>query len=354
LIFLSAARCWEDEPLLLYASGGNPTAEPPTSNKEHSRSTLALRRGAVLTRVPLFSGSDDKKVVAKVDLKEGEDPRHSASQVCRSLSLDEGNCQMVHKGLHQRYTEERERRLKVLQSMTPREAAWAYRIREAINEHTLSQPAMPQLFQELHNELGQRGGGVAMYHAMDALHGWEGNGGDHHPGLQIGYVSPPQLPLLHEVAGNGPLQLCEVGFNAGHSATQFLTANPLATLLSFDLVENDYVQVALTAVATLFPGRHQLRRGSSALTVPQFHAEQPAFQCNVIFVDGDHTFEGAWADLKNMAQLAPPGATVAVDDMDIPGVIQAWEKAIAECLITPEPHQNMFRGKYQPSPGCKL
>ena len=94
--------------------------------------------------------------------------------------------------------------------------------------------------------LGEFGAGMALYHALDAAHGWHGNGGQHHALWPIqGYVSPSQLLPLQRLAGRGPIQICQIGFNAGHSASQFLCANPAAKLLSFDLAENAYVQKVL-------------------------------------------------------------------------------------------------------------
>lgn len=61
-----------------------------------------------------------------------------------------------------------------------------------------------------------------------------------------------------------------------------------------------------TSVAeqALFPGRIQLVLGDSSVTVPAYAKSESVAGndprvCNVVFVDGDHSEEGAYADLTN-------------------------------------------------------
>ena len=77
------------------------------------------------------------------------------------------------------------------------------------------------------------------------------------------------------------------------------------------------------------PGRHTLVLGDSRATLPAFAREHGrVFDC--VFVDGDHGAEGAWADLRNTASVAKPGALVIMDDMQYVGPQQAWARALAE------------------------
>ena len=55
------------------------------------------------------------------------------------------------------------------------------------------------------------------------------------------------LPLAKPV-------ICEIGFNAGHSALQFLTAFPTAHIISFDLAEHTYTLAGHRALQELWAG----------------------------------------------------------------------------------------------------
>ena len=64
-----------------------------------------------------------------------------------------------------------------------------------------------------------------------------------------------------------------------------------------------------THAQAVFPGRLQVIVGDSAATVPAFAmAEETAGRdprvCGVVFVDGDHSEEGAYADITNLQALA--------------------------------------------------
>ena len=58
----------------------------------------------------------------------------------------------------------------------------------------------------------------------------------------------------------------------------------------------------------------------------------------LIFIDGDHSKEGARLDIESWAPLLAPGARIAVDDYDHPdwpGVREALEELIAEGFVGP-------------------
>lgn len=59
----------------------------------------------------------------------------------------------------------------------------------------------------------------------------------------------------------------------------------------------------------VFPGRLELVIGNSRKTVPAYASAEetagrdPRHVCDVVFVDGDHAEEGAYADLVNFQEL---------------------------------------------------
>lgn len=110
--------------------------------------------------------------------------------------------------------------------------------------------------------------------------------------------------------------ICEIGFNMGHSASLWLLANPRANVIMFDLWSHDYSPIAEAflrspAAASQFglvnvSARLTIVRGSSLETVPAFAAAHPNVQCDILSVDGGHTYEIGLVDIANMKKLANP------------------------------------------------
>ena len=76
--------------------------------------------------------------------------------------------------------------------------------------------------------------------------------------------------------------------------------------------------VSLRAIDFLhraFPGRVTLTAGDTKQTLKAIGHEQST-KCDVISIDGDHSFQGASSDLHNMRALAKPtGSVVIMDDL---------------------------------------
>ena len=101
--------------------------------------------------------------------------------------------------------------------------------------------------------------------------------------------------------------ICEIGFNAGHSALGWLSANPDAKVTMFDLWEHTYNAKAeefIRLQTDLHPDRMKIIKGSSLETVKKYHAENPRFRCDVISIDGGHSYDIAVKDVDNMKFLA--------------------------------------------------
>jgi len=72
---------------------------------------------------------------------------------------------------------------------------------------------------------------------------------------------------------------------------------------------------AMEIVRDYFGERFHFYRGDSTKLVPAF-ARNSSHSCDVLLVDGDHRFKGAFADIKSMRKLAKPGAVLLIDDLD--------------------------------------
>ncbi len=107
--------------------------------------------------------------------------------------------------------------------------------------------------------------------------------------------------------------ILEIGFNGGHSSEIFL-ANTLANVTSFDLGEHHYVIDGKRFIDSKYPGRHMLILGDSHKTIPEFKSFTNK-KFDFLFVDGDHSYDGALKDLMDCRDLASPNAVLAFDDV---------------------------------------
>lgn len=143
-----------------------------------------------------------------------------------------------------------------------------------------------------------------------------------------------ELDYLGSLAARpGTRLICEVGFNCGFSSWAFLKASPSVLVWSFDLANYAYSTAAKAHVDELFPGRHTLIQGDSHFEIPAFAKAHPDLRFDVIFVDGDHTLEGARADLADLRALATADTVLVMDDI-MPwrwfgeGPTAAWQEAV--------------------------
>ena len=78
----------------------------------------------------------------------------------------------------------------------------------------------------------------------------------------------PQVDFYFSVASKPSVRtVCEVGFNAGHSAALWLSAKPSIRVVTFDLLGFPYSAACLSFLKDRFPGRLAAHRGDSAIQV---------------------------------------------------------------------------------------
>ena len=131
------------------------------------------------------------------------------------------------------------------------------------------------------------------------------------PGQVVFYVLLARQPWVR--------QICEIGFNAGHSALYWLTSSNRTKLLSFDLGAHSYTKIMADYMASAYPGRFQVVWGDSTKTVNEFvkkaQLSRRMLHCDVIVVDGGHNYGVAIADLRNMqAFVGSPRHLLLMDD----------------------------------------
>jgi hypothetical protein len=128
--------------------------------------------------------------------------------------------------------------------------------------------------------------------------------------------------------------ICEIGFNAGHSAVTWLVASSAANvrLVSFDIGWHDYGRRAAAYVERRFGAeRFAVVWGDSRTTVPAYARQRGySFECDVVHIDGNHDYEYALADLRSMLAMSHRDTRLLVDDTNcmpscgITGPTAAW------------------------------
>ena len=134
-----------------------------------------------------------------------------------------------------------------------------------------------------------------------------------------------------------PNNYLEIGVRRGRSAAVVAATCPGCNIYGFDLWMTDYgdapnpgasfVRKELRAVG--HEGGVTLTSGGSSETVPAFLQEHPDLYFDLITVDGDHSSQGASADLANALPRLKVGGIVVFDDVcGGSGLNRVWEKVV--------------------------
>lgn len=130
---------------------------------------------------------------------------------------------------------------------------------------------------------------------------------------------PQQVQHYARLAANLPpsRSVCEVGFNAGHSAAVFLASTDPSTVLhTFDLFSTHTMRSSLRLLNETFPGRIRAYAGDSLVVIPGLREKiQPA--CGLLHIDGRHDYTHTLADAIHLFPHAAPDATFLFDDQCI-------------------------------------
>jgi hypothetical protein len=109
-------------------------------------------------------------------------------------------------------------------------------------------------------------------------------------------------------------KIAEIGLNAGHSVQIFFENCPDVKVLSFDLNHHYYTKAGLEFMHRKYKNRFNFIEGDSTKTVPQYTSNNPEDKYDLIYIDGDHRFQGCYSDLVNCQKLATRNTIVWVDD----------------------------------------
>ena len=146
--------------------------------------------------------------------------------------------------------------------------------------------------------------------------------------------------LRQIAAGMQPRNYLEIGVRLGKSASMVAATVPQISITAFDLwispyagLDNpgpDFVRRQLTGVG--HQGEITFFDGDSRETVPLYLAANPDVRFDMVNVDGDHSDEGAWADLVTVADVVAAGGYLLFDYLIHPfhTLLGVWRRFQAE------------------------
>lgn len=175
-----------------------------------------------------------------------------------------------------------------------------------------------------------------------------------------GYMTPFQARTITQFATDHNVRrIGQIGFLVGHFVCAALTIDPNLDVTSFDIGTHRHSRAADRWLNRHFPGRSRVIWGNSRTTVRDYAEKTgggayPFLDFGLIIVDGDHSYDGACADLDTVWRLAIPGTYVFMDDLGLPdgvafdnGPARAWAEAMSDGRFEPiqqwtEPNGHTF------------
>ena len=132
------------------------------------------------------------------------------------------------------------------------------------------------------------------------------------------------------------VEVCEIGFNMGHSSLLWLLESERTRVRAFDLGKAWYNRPALEHLQETFgEERIQVVFGDSTEKLEAYSFQGKP--CALIFIDGGHTYDTALSDIRQLEKAARPaidgGHTLLLDDPNHPDVGRAWQAAINDGIV---------------------
>lgn len=144
-----------------------------------------------------------------------------------------------------------------------------------------------------------------------------------------------QKNMIHFVSKYQPARALEVGFNAGYGSFLILLSSPSSKLDCVDICEHAYVQPCHACICnTLLPCTTEAPR----LIVGDSHRVLKNLQPGVydfIHVDGDHSRNGAFEDIKDSIRLARHQAIIVIDDTNLAHIRDVCSIFVRDGLLRP-------------------
>ncbi|MCC9599013.1 class I SAM-dependent methyltransferase [Stieleria sp. JC731] len=148
------------------------------------------------------------------------------------------------------------------------------------------------------------------------------------------------LTFLHAAATVlRPRRYLEIGVRRGRSLAVVSSVAPDCDVTGFDLWMENYAGMPNPGADFVFEelsnlghrGSLELISGNSHETVPAFFDEHPGYMFDLINVDGDHSEDGARADLLTVIPRLAVGGVIVLDDITHPQHLyleKVWDEVI--------------------------
>lgn len=133
-----------------------------------------------------------------------------------------------------------------------------------------------------------------------------------------GFITNAQMQQIKTLLLEHPeiKKVAEIGLNGGHSANVFFQNLPnLKKFTSFDIFDHGYVEASLNYFKRFYKDQFEFVKGSSIITVPLYTEKHPSEIYDLLYVDGNHTYEYAYLDVLNFKALAYSKTLLLVDDV---------------------------------------
>lgn len=110
-------------------------------------------------------------------------------------------------------------------------------------------------------------------------------------------------------------KILEIGFNAGHSSEIFLRNNKDVELISIDLGYWYYTKFGVRFLSRMFENQITVIYKDSIQALKDFSTIQENTFFDLIYIDGNHDYEYAMADMLNCKKFATQESIVMLDDV---------------------------------------
>jgi len=122
----------------------------------------------------------------------------------------------------------------------------------------------------------------------------------------------------------------EIGLNGGHSASLLINNLPqLTKFVSFDINWHPYTTHAASYIKSIIGDKFEFVPGDSKQTVPNYLSDHSEL-ADLIYIDGDHSYEGALTDIINMKKASHKNTILWI--YDVPEKLDnSVAKAVIEC-----------------------
>jgi len=147
-----------------------------------------------------------------------------------------------------------------------------------------------------------------------------------------------------------PKKYLEIGVRRGRSCVVVAKAAPAVNIMACDLWMQNYAGMENPGPEFVTKELHEhghtgkttFLNGSSHSLLPSLFNDQPELYFDLITVDGDHSENGAYADLCNVIPRLAPGGILVFDDISHPShpyLLDCWRRATA-------PYSNLLTYEY--------